>query len=337
MKRSNGGPGLLHSSHMRTLGLTLAIVFLGCGGGNGGGGDGADDGSTDSGDDGSDGADGADDGSDDGSDGADDGDDGSDDGPSPDSGVDGDYVPLVTATWSLASGQSDTYICGTATLTEDVYARALRPIAPLGTHHTTVDMNLASGPDDPSFPCGPEFGEFYASGVGTGELVLPEGVALLAPAGQQLRVSLHLFNATSEDLSGLSGLEVIPVDQSEVKHTASLSYNGPMGFNIGAGEEETVVHETTLGAQTLVGIFPHMHQLGTEFRAVLRRSGGESIVLYDDDYQFESQEFIALAEIEVQSGDVLETSCTWVNTTKFPVGWGTSSEAEMCYSILMSY
>lgn len=308
------------------------MVLLGCGG-SGGGGDGADDGS-----DGADGgSDGADDGSDDGADGSDDGDDGDGDGSKADSGVDGDYVPLVTATWSLASGQQDTYICGTATLTEDVYARALRPIAPLGTHHTTVDMNLPAGQDDPSFPCSPEFGEFYASGVGTGELVLPDGVALLAPAGQQLRVSLHLFNATPEDLSGLSGLEVIPVDPSEVEHTASLSYNGPMGFNIGAGEEETVVHETTLGAQTLVGIFPHMHQLGTEFRAVLRRSSGETIVLWDDDYQFESQEFVALEEIEVQSGDTLETSCTWVNTTKFDVGWGTSSEAEMCYSILMSY
>ena len=328
--------GLLHSSPMRLLVLMLSIVFvLGCGGSDRKG-DG-DDGASDVGDDGDgsdDGGDGggAGDGSDDGDDGADDG----DDGPTPDGGG-GDYVPLVTATWSLASGQDDTYICGTATLTEDVYARALRPIAPLGTHHTTVDMNLPSGDDNPSFPCGPEFGEFYASGVGTGELLLPDGVALLAPAGQQLRVSLHLFNATEDDLSGISGLEVIPVDPSEVEHAASLSYNGPMGFNIGAGEEHTEVHQTTLGTQTLVGIFPHMHQLGTEFRAVLRRAGGESVVLWDDEYQFESQEFAPLPEIEVQSGDTLETSCTWMNTTNFDVGWGTSSEAEMCYSILMSY
>ncbi len=333
----NGGPALLHSSHMRLLGLTFAIVLIGCGGGGGGSGDG--DGSTS--DDGSDGADDGSDGADDGSDGADDGtdgaDDGDDDGPQPDSGVDGDYVPLVTATWELASGQSDTYICGTVTLTEDVYARALRPMAPLGTHHTTVDIGSPIGPDDPSFPCGPEFGEFYASGVGTGELVLPDGVALLAQAGQQLRVSLHLFNATSEDLSGISGLEVIPVDPSQVEHVARLDYHGPMGFNIVAGQEETVVHQATLGTETLVGIFPHMHQLGTAFSAVLRRAGGESVELWNDEYQFESQEFGALDEIQVQAGDTLETSCTWRNTTEQDVGWGTSSTAEMCYSILMSY
>ena len=42
-------------------------------------------------------------------------------------------------------------------------------------------------------------------------------------------------------------------------------------------------------------------------------------MLWDDDYQFESQEFAPLPEVAaVQSGDVLETSCT------------------MCFTILMS-
>ncbi len=332
--RDEKAPGLLHSAHMRLIGLTMAIVLLGCGGDDGSKWDGFDD-DSDGADGGGDGSDGGDDGSDGADDGADDGDDG-DDGTTVDGGA-GDYVPLVTATWSLEPGDEG-YICGTVTLTEDVYARALRPIAPLGTHHTTVDINPSSGEeDDPSFPCPPQFGDFWASGVGTGELLLPDGVALLAPAGQQLRVSLHLFNATDETLSGTSGLEVVPVDASEVEHTASVSYHGPMSFNIQAGESHTEVHQDTLGARTLVGIFPHMHQLGTEFRAVLNRPGGEPVVLWDDDYQFESQEFAPLPEVQVQSGDTLETSCTWVNSTKLDVGWGDSSEAEMCYSILMSY
>ena len=331
MKRSNGGAACYIRATCYPR-VTLAIVLLGCGGGNGGGAmapttarpiaatTAAMAPTRDDGDEARDGAETATMAT------------ATDRG---DSGVDGDYVPLVTATVVAGVGPGGHLLCGTATLTEDVYARALRPIAPLGTHHTTVDMTCRRAGRS-VVPLRPRFGEFLPSGVGTGELVLPTGWP--DGAGRAaVGVSLHLFNATSDDLSGLSGLEVIPADPSEVEHTASLSYNGPMGFNIGAGEEETVVHETTLAAQTLVGIFPHMHQLGTEFRAVLRRSGGESVVLYDDEYQFESQEFVPLAEIEVQSGDILETSCTWINTTKFPVGWGTSSEAEMCYSILMSY
>jgi len=53
--------------------------------------------------------------------------------------------------------------------------------------------NAADGPDR-TFPCGPEFGDFWASGLGTDELVLPEGVGLVVRAGRQLRLSLHLFN-----------------------------------------------------------------------------------------------------------------------------------------------
>jgi hypothetical protein len=284
-------------------------------------------------------------GSNDGSDDGDDGDDG--DSTSPDGSIPGadagevdagaGYVPLITANWSLEPG-SEGYICATRTLTEDVYAGSLRPLSPNGTHHTTIELSEPTGPDDDSFPCGPEFGKFFASGVATPDLNLPDGVALLAPAGQQLRVSLHLFNATDQTLTGTSGLAVLPVDPSEVEHTASVEYFGPMVFSIpSTGEEHPETHQATPGPRTLVGIFPHMHQLGTRFRAVLRRDGQDPIVLWDEDYQFESQEFAPLAEIPVQAGDVLETTCTWTNSTGDPVGWGPSSNSEMCYSILMSY
>ena len=288
-------------------------------------------------DDGQDGADGADDGvADDGTD--DDGDGSSPDGSPGGDGGGGGYTPLITAEWTLPAGQEG-YTCATVTLEEDVYAGALRPMAPLGTHHTVIDLRAPSGPDDPSFPCGPEFGEFWASGIGSGELVLPDGVGLLAPAGMQLRLSLHLFNASDEPLSGISGLEVKRLDPAEVEHTATVSYHGPLGFEIpNDNEPHEESHEVTLGASTAVAIFPHMHALGTYFTAFLRREGVEEpILLWDEEFQFESQEVAALDEIEIQAGDVLETTCTWLNTTKSPVGWGHSSEAEMCFSILMTY
>jgi hypothetical protein len=315
---------------MRLICTATVIVLVGCGGGDKGNNSGDGDGANDDGGDGGGGDDG------------DTGDPGGPDGSSSvaDAGGGGDaaggYVPLVTATWSLAPG-SEGYICGTRTLTEDVYAGALRPMAPLGTHHTTVSIGNPTAPDDESFPCGPEFGDFWASGVGTQELVLPDGVGLLARAGQQLKVSLHLFNATDRTLSGVSGLEVRPVGAADVEHVAKVDYYGPMSFSIlDDSEPHTVSDEVQLEQGTLVGIFPHMHQLGTHFRAELQR-GGDTVELWDDDYQFESQEFAPLAEVPVEAGDVLQTSCTWVNTTEDPVGWGTSSTAEMCFTILLSY
>ena len=70
---------------------------------------------------------------------------------------------------------------------------------------------------------------------------------------------------------------------------------------------------------------------------MLNEPGSGETALWDDDYQFESQEFAPLPSVTVGAGDQLETTCTWVNTTGSPVGWGDSSNAEMCFSILMSY
>jgi hypothetical protein len=251
--------------------------------------------------------------------------------------VTGEYVPLVSAEWTLQPGQED-YICSTRTLTQDVYAGALRPIGPPGTHHTVVALvPTPEGPDRPAFRCAPEFGEFWASGLGTGELVLPDGVGLLAPAGSQLRLSLHLFNATDAPLSGTSGLEARLLPPSSVVHEAQVTYHGPFSFSIPPdGAPYTAGNQVPLGEKTLVGIFPHMHQLGRHFRARIVGAGGET-PLWDGDFQFESQEIAPLPSVRVRAGDQLETTCTWVNTTGDLVRWGDSSNAEMCFSILVGY
>jgi hypothetical protein len=254
-----------------------------------------------------------------------------------DAGVPGEYVPLVTAGWSLAPGEEG-YICASKTLTEDLYIGAIRPIAPIGTHHTTVNLADPTGPDDPGSPCGVSFGQFYASGVGTEELVLPDGVGLVAPAGKQLRLNLHLFNASDVTLSGTSGVEVKLVPAASVQHAAHVSLNGPFSFSIPSnGQPYSVTDSEGLtSGQTLIAIFPHMHQLGTHFRARVLR-GNAPITLWDDDYQFESQEFSLVTPLVVEPGDQLETTCTWLNTTGQTVTWGDSSKAEMCFSILMAY
>lgn len=261
---------------------------------------------------------------------------GSPDGRLPDA-LPGDFEPLVTAAWTLNPGQEG-YICATKTLTEDIYAGALRPIGPPGTHHTVIGIGSPSGPDNPSFPCGPSFGEFWASGLGTQPLVLPDGVGLLAPAGSQLRLSLHLFNASDVPISGTSGLEIKRLARADVVHEASVSYHGPLGFSIPPnGQPFSTTNQAALGSRTIVAIFPHMHQLGRHFRARLVGPGPAAMVLWDEDYQFESQEFAPLPSIPATAGQMLETTCTWVNTTGAPVSWGDSSTAEMCFSILMTY
>ena len=211
----------------------------------------------------------------------------------------GSYVPLIKADWSLVGGQEG-YVCATRTLPEDMYVGAIRPIAPLGTHHTVVSINdTPEGADNPGFSCGPEFGRFYASGVGTAELVLPEGVGLIAKKGQQVRINLHLFNASDQTLTGTSGVEVKVLDPSKVEHEARIRFYGPLGFQIPNDPAPFEVSETEAGAagSTVFAIFPHMHQIGTHFRAEIMRGGSSASMLWDKSYEFEAQEFTAIPQV----------------------------------------
>jgi hypothetical protein len=89
--------------------------------------------------------------------------------------------------------------------------------------------------------------------------------------------------------------------------------------------------------QTVFAIFPHMHQLGTHFRASFV-VGGEEQVVHDEAYHFEEQYQIVLDEpVHLNPGDAIRTECTWQNGTGETVGFGESSDTEMCFDILFQY
>jgi hypothetical protein len=119
---------------------------------------------------------------------------------------------------------------------------------------------------------------------------------------------------------------------------ATVGLYGTNGLAITpSGLPETFVGEDDLEAgQTIIALFPHMHQVGTHFKAEILR-GGETITVWDEPYQFESQEFSLIGPYVAQPGDQWRTSCTYVNTTGETIYWGDSSDAEMCFSIIMSY
>jgi hypothetical protein len=83
-----------------------------------------------------------------------------------------------------------------------------------------------------------------------------------------------------------------------------------------------------------------MHQLGRHFKTELN-IGGTSQVLWDKDYQFDAQQFAAFEPITLTAGDTITTTCTWLYEQEpggpSAIGWGNSSQDEMCFAILMRY
>ncbi len=231
------------------------------------------------------------------------------------------WTPLITGSWSLAAHTEDTNDLHVMAVNRDIYVGGIRPISPLGTHHTVLFRNGPSG-------------ILFASGLGTGEVVFPPGVGLKLSPGDNLALQLHIFNAGDVQLSGTSGIEILEIAAADVVHEADIFLPGPTNISLDPGLTTTIGSTCTLSdAQTVFALFPHMHQLGTHFKTTLTQ-GGTAIALHDAPYAFENQSFTSFAPISLAAGDTIRTECTWVNTTGAQVGYGESSNSEMCYSIL---
>ncbi|MBK9034904.1 MAG: hypothetical protein IPL61_27180 [Myxococcales bacterium] len=237
------------------------------------------------------------------------------------------WEPLVTASWSLAPGEERTSQVSLTAVPDDVAITAIRPIAPLGTHHTLLAKGDASLTD----------GTFiYASGVGTPELAFPPGAAMKLEAGQLLGLQLHIYNIAETTLTGTSGVEVQTADPTTIQHDVDLFLPGPKDLAIAPGVATARGTCTVTAPQTVFAVFPHMHQYGTHLTTTLT-AGGVPRVIYDDAYSFEHQKIVPFESIELAPGDTITTECTWNNTTGATITYGESSDTEMCYSILFRY
>ncbi len=234
------------------------------------------------------------------------------------------WAPLVMGSWTLPAGGEDTSDTHQIVLDRDIYIGAIRPIEPIGTHHTVLSIAGGSG-------------VVYASGVGTNAVTFPEGVGLKLAAGTRLNLELHIFNTGAEPISGTSGIEIVEIAEADVVQEADLFLPGPFGFQLAPGQETTATGTCAIETeQTVFALFPHMHQLGKHFKLTVNK-GGQDQVVHDAPYDFDEQAFNVFEPITLSPGDSITSECTWMNTTGQTVRWGDSSTSEMCFGIMYRY
>jgi hypothetical protein len=238
----------------------------------------------------------------------------------PDAGeISGEWRTLIESSWELGPGTED-YWCERLTVEEDMYIVSFRAIAPLGTHHTVLTVGNPTR-EDGGYRCDAGTNAnamIYGSGVGTNPLAFPEGVAMRVSAGQQLVLNLHLFNTSDATITGTSGTEVILVPA------------------VPPGESTQSGRCTMNGNVTVFSVAPHMHQLGTHMRVVARPSSGD-VTLLDEPYDFYEQSTYPIDPIALSQGDRIEVHCTYDNDTGSSVGFGDSSDEEMCFAGVYRY
>jgi hypothetical protein len=243
----------------------------------------------------------------------------------PDASTGPTWSPLISKTWTLQPGEEKTSDLMVDNVERDIYVGGMRPMSPVGTHHTLLFRGV-SGTN-----------MIYASGVGTGELMFPPGKGFKLEAGTVLGLQLHIFNRGDGELTGTSGVEILEVDPSEITDEVDLFLPGPKDLNIPPIEVAKATGTCTVTKPySVFALFPHMHQLGTHLKTTLTMGGTEK-TLFDDAFNFEHQAVLSFDPIQLSVGDKINTECTWNNNTGVTVEYGESSTTEMCYSILYRF
>jgi hypothetical protein len=253
-------------------------------------------------------------------------------------GSSGDWVTLIEGDWTMAPG-NEGYVCVGLIVPETMYVNAFRPIAPDGTHHTVLSRTpfVVEG----TFGCdvsanGPNM--IYGSGVGTQEEQLPDGVAVKLEAGEALVLNLHLFNTTTSELLGTSGVQVKRLDPADVQFEAESVLAGTVAINIPPQSQASAVGHCTLPpGTTIFGVGPHMHQFGTHMKVTVSQASGDTVI-HDADYTFDNQaHYPLMPALTTGAGDDVVVECTYDNPTTNQVGFGDSSLDEMCFAGLFFY
>lgn len=230
---------------------------------------------------------------------------------------------FVVQDWKIPPGTDDglgTYVIPN----RDYLVTAIRAVAPPGTHHITLERT------------GEVHDVLWVAVVGTGEFVFPRGVGLRLREGEKFYVGYHLFNATSGDLSGTSGIEVIEAEPGAAFEEVNVLNPTIRDRTLPPGPVTESGQCTITEEQTFLAIGPHMHEFGKHLTATLTQ-GDMEVPLYDAPFNWDAQEFMPLPQMQVHKGDVVNLRCDWYNSTAMPITLGSSATQEMCSAFIYRY
>jgi copper type II ascorbate-dependent monooxygenase-like protein len=254
----------------------------------------------------------------------------------------GDFTLLISRSWTIAPGATDTYRCVRIQTTQDMWIAGFRALSPAGTHHTVLTISTDANAQLGEYNCSAgslDNQMLYASGVGTDDLLFPSGVAMHIPAGTKINLNLHLFNVTDQTKNDTSGVMVKIIPQAQVQQEADMMFSGTAIISIPSdGQPHNAVGGCTTPTDWHVfTLWPHMHQTATHQKWTYQPPGGAVTPMLDDAYAFAEQKNYPIADTLMPKGTKIQTTCTYVNNTGTTIHFGDSSNAEMCFTGMYKY
>jgi hypothetical protein len=261
---------------------------------------------------------------------------GSDDADGTEPGPDPNVISLKTGTYHLESGE-EKYMCYTMNLPADreLSIYEIEPVYGKGVHHTFFAWTLIPE-EQAEFECPVLFETtwipLYLGGVGTDPLRLPEGTGFKMEAGRQMLVQLHLQNTTFEPMEDTTTINIHAIDDDPSIIPAGIFGMDNRVIDVAPnakGVTTSMECEATRDMEVFASL-PHMHKAG---RHIELSRQGDAEPLYSETWSFDDQPMIPL-KTTIKKGDMLDLSCTFDNNNDTAIGYGESSDNEMCASVL---
>ena len=244
---------------------------------------------------------------------------------------DGPETRLESEPYELQPGE-EKYFCYTMRLPQDAetVVTSFIPEYGEGTHHILFVQTLADEPDG-MFECPVLFQTtwipLYAGGVASSPLVLPDGAAVRLPAGKQLLMQLHLQNPTAAPISAKTAMRMKLADPDVETTPAGIWGMDNRAIDIPPQAEKA---ETSMSCEAdrdmdVFGVLGHMHKMGKEIEVTAKST--ETVI--SEAWSFADQPILPV-NVHVSKGDSLTLRCNHANPTMKQIGYGESSDQEMC-------
>jgi hypothetical protein len=176
----------------------------------------------------------------------------------------------------------------------------------------------------------------------------PDGYGMRVAGGDRIVLQIHYF-LSGPDAVGLADSSGYAFRTTDTVDTTVVMYPfGPTTFNIPAGDEAYSKAFTVPlpFSFDILGVFPHMHVLGSGYEMTLTHEGESQCLVQSDRYEFGNQQMFQFSEpASVEAGDIVSMECTWNNSESNPelihsppidVGYGERTDEEMCFAFMLA-
>jgi hypothetical protein len=158
----------------------------------------------------------------------------------------------------------------------------------------------------------------------------PEGVGRVFRGGQKLVLNYHYLNISDAPVDAIVQLNLHLTTEDKIQYIAKSFGFLNVGFNIPAGESDSVFTECTFTEDlTISKLTRHTHRWGTDFNVWFLGGEKDGELAFTSD-NYEDTDFVFDKPITAAAGTGFRFECAFDNTEDYPLRFGLKASDEMC-------